>query len=147
MISDSLNRLGVYAKAVPGLDCFVKEMAQVDISTLPAGTYFTKEGNIKYMVQEYATSKNAPFEVHAEYIDIHFMVKGKELFRTGEYNDKLPNGFDTKSDFGLVEAEGTNDTLLQENIFVLVFPFEPHAPRTSYQADENVRKVVVKIPY
>jgi len=60
------------------------------------------------------------------------MVEGKELFRSAEYSEELPSGFDKESDFGLVDKEGSNDTLLKDNIFVLVFPFEPHALRTSY---------------
>ena len=130
MIYDRLSRLGLYADAIPFLGELIDELGSIDLDSIPVGTYYTDQSGIKYMVQEYATVPEKKSEVHREYADV-----------------RMPDGFSAEDDIGFLDSDDGVDIPLRQGTFVIVLPFEPHAPGLQLDGEENVRKIVAKIPY
>ena len=147
MIYDDFARMGLYKDAVPYLDELETELKSLDLSAVPAGTYYTKKSGIKYMVQEYTTVKEKKAEVHASFADVQLLVDGSERFTACRALNELPEGFDKEGDIGFLEAEDGVDFPLRKNVFIIVFPGEPHTPGLALGKCMAVRKIVAKIPF
>ena len=50
-------------------------------------------------------------------------------------------------DIGFFDIEDGVDFPLRKNTFIIVFPYEPHTPGLSLGNQENIRKIVAKIPF
>ncbi len=147
MIYDRLPRLGLYADAIPFLGELIYELGSIDLDSIPVGTYYTNQSGIKYMVQEYATVPEKKSEVHGEYADVQILLSGSERFGAFRAIEELPDGFSAEGDIGFLDSDDEVDIPLREGTFVIVLPFEPHTPGLQLEGEENVRKIVAKIPY
>ena len=147
MIYDKLERIGLYYSAIPHLEELAEELKSINLSTVEAGTYYTKKSGIKYMVQEYSTAMSKQPEVHAEYMDVQIVLDGNERFQAFRAIDSLPDSFSKADDIGFFDIEDGVDFPLRKNTFIIVFPYEPHTPGLSLGKQENIRKIVAKIPF
>ncbi len=99
-------------------------------------------------ISEYAPKdiKNACFEAHRKYIDIHYVVSGKELIGlTDIENATVVEAYKEDGDTELEAAtEFTLLTATPENFFIF-FPKDAHCPGIK-DKEVKVRKVVIKVP-
>jgi len=91
---------------------------------------------------------NNVFEVHRQYIDLHFCVDGGEII---EYADpqKLvsKNEYDAEKDAQLF-LMNENPEWAQKMVagdFAIFYPGEAHAPKIQDGENDQIKKVVVKI--
>ncbi len=89
----------------------------------------------------------AVFEVHREYIDLHYCLTGGEGIAyspQGALQEHTP--YDKEKDYQLFyPAEQSSNFTMQPNSFAIFFPGELHMPKVTDGTNETVRKVVVKI--
>ena len=147
MIYDKLERIGLYTASIPYLEELIEELGAIDLRSIGPGTYYTKKSNIRYMVQEYATVSSKQPEVHAEYMDVQILLEGNERFTAFRAIDTLPDSFSKADDIGFFDIDDGIDFHLRDNTFIIVFPYEAHIPGLSLEKEENVRKIVAKIPF
>ena len=147
MIYDKLERIGLYTASIPYLGELMEELGTIDLRSIRPETYYTKKSNIKYMVQEYATVKEKQPEVHAEYMDVQILLDGNERFTAFRAIDTLPDSFSKADDIGFFDIDDGIDFHLRANTFIIVYPYEAHIPGLSLEKEENVRKIVAKIPF
>lgn len=87
------------------------------------------------------------FEVHKEYIDLHYCLAGGEIIMyspTGTMKEKT--AYDIKKDYQLFfSAKHSKSVTMQPNSFAIFFPGELHMPKITDGTNETVQKVVVKI--
>ena len=101
------------------------------------------------MVIDYKTNdskKNSrKLECHRKYADIH-IVSGKELVYFANKSDlKLVGKYDKEKDVEFYGGKNLSYLVLSSNQFTIFLPGEAHAPGCSFQAPQNVRKLVFKI--
>lgn len=149
MIFGHISKIGAMPFAAPimrGLD-FLKN---TDFSQKNTGRYDI-EGNeifaLIFDLETSAKSENSP-EVHRNYIDIQYLVSGKEIIGVTTDLGTLPvkTPYDEKRDI-LFYADSENETdlhLLPGN-FAIFFPEDVHRPNCQYENSQKIRKVVVKI--
>ena len=147
MIYDNLERMHLYAGAIPLLDELIGELESRDLGTLECGIYYTKENKIRYTLQEYTTAWSKEPEVHGRYMDVQIMVAGNEYLSAFRCNDDLPDSFDKDNDIGFVTADDGISIPMHSGTFAIIFPYEPHTPGLVMNKPESVRKIVAKIPY
>ena len=101
-------------------------------------------------VQQHMTKPIAEkqLEVHRKYIDIQYIVKGRELIYWAPLADltNVTMAFDEKVDAALYT--GIPDMVpvqLRAGQFSLLFPDDGHAPSCAWDAPAEVLKVVVKV--
>jgi YhcH/YjgK/YiaL family protein len=101
-------------------------------------------------VQQHATKPVAEklLEVHRRYIDIQYMVRGREIIQWAPLADlrECTMAFDPKVDAALYKC--TPDMVpvpLLPGQFTILFPEDGHAPSCAWGDPAEVRKVVVKV--
>ena len=120
-----------------------------DLNTLPLGKQ-TLGDDITVNVQEYMTREpgNEVFEGHRKYIDLQYVVSGRELQAFANINDTIEtiDTYNEKKDVGHYKVAVVNYHVIRPNQFTIFFPADIHLPNIQYGEKEKVRKVVFKIP-
>lgn len=89
-------------------------------------------------------------EVHAQYIDVQYMVRGHELI--GFYPDKkdgevLEDNLDSNDVLFYKERTDSNEIMLPmvDGTYAVFFPEDVHRPCCQMNEAEDVKKIVLKI--
>ena len=145
MIKDKLKNRELYEGVNPGFPIAFAFIEDAVADPKEIGRYDLEEGVFAF-VQSYDTKPEeaCKIEAHKKYIDIQFVIKGRELFGVADlstqtlYEDK----FEEKD---VAFYHGDVDILtLTDGDFVIVFPDDAHRPQ---QGDgSHVEKIVVKVP-
>lgn len=106
--------------------------------------------NVKAIVSEYETKEANPngFEAHREYLDIQYLVSGKEIIKCIPIDDLVVvRDYDEANDYLLFSdnVNNTLDFLLGEGYFTLLYPDDAHEPQLCDGKPMPVKKVVIKI--
>ena len=145
MIFDKIQNIDNYKGLGRVYDALLY-LSEHNFNDAKAGTYKIDGDNIFYNVVDYTTdgSKNIA-EIHKDYIDIQFLIKGEELMGIGSM----------ESPKTLVEERPQNDIWLYEcdlpkfplnvNEFMVLFPSDLHAPGVAKNEPCKCRKIVVKV--
>ena len=84
------------------------------------------------------------FEAHRNYIDIHYILSGKEAFGYADVDSlSTTKAYDEADDYELLEGE-ISTLILKEGDFCVVFPEDAHIPCMQKLSDDLIR-VVAKI--
>ncbi len=136
--------LGRYAPIIPGLEEAMKVVAE--LPNLEAATYpLSNDGKIMVQVGKTKPWEGAELEVHHNYLDIQYVVKGQEIVGWAPTETLTLNGeFNTAKDKGMYY--GTNDTMLiREGYCYVVYPEDAHAPGKHIGESNDLTKIVVKL--
>jgi YhcH/YjgK/YiaL family protein len=148
MIFDSINNLKLYTGLGSDFKAVCDFVAGKDFEKMAAARYDFVNG-IYYTVQNYKTrsESEALFETHRKYIDLQYMVKGRERHYVTHVSALKPNGeYNEERDMDFYDGEG-DSLVLKTGFFVIYFPDDGHKPNISLAKDpENIIKVVFKIP-
>lgn len=91
--------------------------------------------------------ETAQFEVHRKYIDVHYLVRGRELI--GSANPaglRVAKPYSPEVEAALYERPAKYKRLmLKPGEFTVFFPGQAHMPGCYVDKSEDIRKVVVKI--
>ena len=146
MIKDNLKYASLYEGAHPLFPIAFAFLEDAVAHPKEVGRYDLEEGVFAF-VQSYdgKPADQCKIEAHKKYIDIQFVLSGKEYFGVADlstqemYEDK----FDEKD---VAFYHGDVDLLtLRDGDFVIVFPEDAHRPQ---QGDgSRIEKIVVKVPF
>ena len=145
MIKDNIRNSALYEGVNPGFPVAFAFIKEVIAAPKEVGRYDLDNGVFAF-VQSYdgKPADLCKIEAHKKYIDIQFVLKGKELFGVADlatqtmYEDR----FEEKD---VAFYHGDVDLLtLRDGDFVIVFPEDAHRPQLG--DGFRVEKVVVKVP-
>ena len=98
---------------------------------------------------EMSPKEERPLEVHRRYIDVQYMISGREKIRvTSPDGLTETEAYHADGDYELFAMSDDYTVLdMKEGDFAILFPGEPHAPGVRYDGEtaETVGKVVVKV--
>ncbi len=148
MIFDRLNNSKQYEilgeKFKLGFD-FLKNN---DLKTLKDGKHVINDeiyANVQTLTTKNKDEKK--WEVHKDYIDIQYLITGKESMGYGileDFRETVP--YDKTKDVAFLETEKPfNYVNLEENDFVIFYPNDVHSPMLSVDKNIEIKKVIVKI--
>lgn len=91
--------------------------------------------------------ETAQFEEHRKYIDVHYLVRGKELIGSANpANLREAKPYSPEIEAALYERPAKYKRLmLKPGEFTVFFPGQAHMPGCYVDKSEEIRKVVVKI--
>ena len=115
-----------------------------NMDELPNGRY--ELGNDNYInIFEYETKENdGVFESHKEYIDIHYIIYGREkIFWADKYAQKT-QPYQKTGDYSLGKVKYADEVELNGECCVF-FPNEPHKAGVKLSKAEKVKKAVIKV--
>ncbi|HTX89937.1 MAG TPA: YhcH/YjgK/YiaL family protein [Anaerolineales bacterium] len=146
MIFDRLANSRLYENSSPRLREAFEYLQRTDLSALPVGRQEIDGQNMYAMVQEYSPKppEGGRWEAHRLYIDLQYLVSGKEQIGFAPIGRLAPGEYDPARDFTPLEGRGDLLTV-SAGEFMLLFPEDAHMPGLAAGAPGPVRKVVVKI--
>jgi YhcH/YjgK/YiaL family protein len=126
-------------------------LKKTDLKNLPNGRTEIDGDDVYAKVTEYDTIpwNDVKFEAHEKYIDLHYVVTGKEamgyidarkLKKTDEYNPQKDVIHGTPT-----PAKDVTWTILTENELAVCYPIDAHAPKGVVETSEKVKKIIIKI--
>lgn len=128
----------------------VEHLRKTDFDSLPAGNYDLQGRDIYVQVIDLSTKPFAETrpEVHREYIDVQFLVRGREKigFATDTGKNAVAEDLLGQRDL-LFYAGAENESMLTmtPGSFAVFLPTDVHRPACAFDQPEPVRKVVVKV--
>ncbi len=146
MILDHIKNLNNYKFLSDPLIRALEIIRDTDFSVLEDKTYEVEGRDLFFFIQSYETKTvNDTPEAHRQYIDIQYIICGKEQIGIAQ--------LDTAEE---IEARHQNDIwfyhcpmdliTVSEGMFAVFFPNDAHAPCISPSAEPNsVRKCVFKV--
>ena len=106
--------------------------------------YPLSDGN-RFFISATTTKAPALAEAHRNYLDIQYVVKGKEVVGWADLADCKPEGdFNETKDVGKYSGEFEYFTV-PEGICYVVFPEDAHMPSCHLDVPNDFVKVVVKL--
>ena len=147
MIKDKLDNANTYYGISDRLKAGFMWLKLQDLANIESKVYYIDNNDLYANVQEYETKDDADFETHKKYIDIQYMIRGKELvYVTNKNNCSTSIEYNEEKDLEFHQCNGEEEKLLlNEGEFLVLFPQDAHKPSITYMKKEKVKKVVVKV--
>lgn len=115
---------------------------------LPDGEHSIQDKDIYANIQtaNTITYTDGLYEVHKEYIDIHYCISGEEKIAYAPVGQLVEKELNKDKDYQLfLPTEQYSTCLLQPHSFAIFFPTELHMPKLQSGDTKEVHKVVIKI--
>ena len=131
-----------YASLLPGIEeAFDAVNALTDYE---AKTYPLSDGN-RFFVAVGTTKAPDVAEAHRKYLDIQYIVKGKEVMGWADLSACTPTvDFNEEKDIGMYTGDFEYVTI-NEGICYVAFPEDAHMPGRHLDVPNDFVKVVVKL--
>ena len=131
-----------YASLLPGIDEAVEAIN--GLNTYEPATYQLSGGN-RFFVCAGTTIEPGVAEAHRKYLDIQYIVKGKEVMGWADLAACTPaDDFSEEKDIGFYSGNFEFITV-NEGICYVVFPEDAHMPGRHLDVPNDFVKIVVKL--
>ena len=147
MLYDSLKHIEFYKGIHPGVYRALEILRDTDFSQLEDKRYEVDGDNLFFFLQSYETKPdNDTPEAHRKYIDIQFLVSGREKMGVAPLED-MSEEVDARPDGDIWFYRGPMDyiTLTAGDRFAVLWPGDAHAPSIAVDSPAPCRKCVVKV--
>ncbi len=149
MIKDSISKIhrydGIDSNIIKTLK-LIKEYAYKQ--ELQDGVYEVVKNEIIIHVITKETHKRseAKMEIHKNFMDIHYMLEGREVCYVGDLPDKYKVDYSEDTDNGFFDCMDTGKITIGDGEFYAVWPMEPHCPLCEDgESTKTVRKIIAKV--
>jgi YhcH/YjgK/YiaL family protein len=120
-----------------------------DLKTLEVKRHDIDGDNLYVIVSEYTTKnpQDARYEAHKKYIDIQYVITGKELigFCPITLKDKVLQEYDPAKDIEFFSVKKESTGQANPSKFFIFFPEDAHMPSLKDGNNSQVKKAVVKL--
>lgn len=131
-----------YASLLPGIEEAFQTVNALE--NYEPNTYQLSGGN-RFFVVAGTTIAPDVAEAHRKYLDIQYIVKGKETMGWADLADCTPTTeFSEEKDIGMYSGDFTFTTI-REGMCYVVFPEDVHMPGRHLDVPNDYVKVVVKL--
>lgn len=126
--------------------CF-EYIEENNLKDMEKGTYEIDGKDIFVNIVEYETTKaeNRFWEAHKQYIDIHFMLEGKEYININFIDDMEKKPYIEKDDFLELIGDKKISVLMKERDFLICYPNDAHMTAVEVENPEKIKKVIFKV--
>jgi len=148
MIYDTIKKMKTYKGISKNLDTAIDYLGKNDVSKVAEGKYPIDGDKVILQVMSYETKDLAAarFEAHKKYIDIQFVLDGKEACFARALEGLEPaEPFIEERDVGFYKGEGGAFLPLTPDVFAVFFPHDAHKPSCNLEGKRKLRKIVVKV--
>ncbi len=149
MIFDELKNIAQYKNLDERLKLGFDFLLNNDLENLECKKHIIKGDEVYANVQELKTKnlEDKKWEAHRKYIDIQYVIKGKEKIGCGFLRDfsKTTVPYNDEKDVVFLDGENYSYINLKAGDFVVLYPNDVHAPMLKVEENEDIKKVIVKI--
>lgn len=151
MIYDRLNNYKQYGVLGNKFELAFNWLKNTNLKEIEPKRYDISDGifaNVQTLKTKPMNEKK--WEVHRKYVDIQYVITGKEKMGYGILEDfkKVVSPYDVEKDvefLDILDSKKYNFVDVQMGDFVIFYPNDVHAPMLSVDEDREVKKVIVKI--
>ena len=147
MIYDTLKHLEAYTGIHPGVLRGLELLRDTDFSAMEDGRHEIDGDRLFILLQSYDTKpENDTPEAHKKYIDIQYLISGRELMGVGPL-EEMSGEVEARPEGDIWFYRGPlSNILLSGSRFVALWPGDAHAPCIAVDhAPVPCRKCVVKV--
>lgn len=151
MMVGSLPELAQQCALSPSIKKALNFLNEAQVQSLSEGKIDIDGTRVYAIVQTYMTKPDTDkvkFEAHCKYIDIQYLVSGKEQMGWAPL-DKLMTTvpYDAEKDirYGVVPPDEATLIRYAAGQAVILYPTDAHAPGLSHGDSQTVKKIVVKV--
>jgi YhcH/YjgK/YiaL family protein len=147
MIINNLSNAKQYYGLSHNIEKALKYLKYTDLINLKVGKHEIDGKNIFAVVSEYETKnvEQGKWEAHRKYLDIQYVVSGKEKIGYAQINEMKMN-IEYNEDKDVIFLEGKGDFLsVNAGTFALFAPEDAHMPGVTSGTLQGVKKIVIKI--
>ena len=145
MIKDNIKNAAKYFSLSDDIKKALLYLLNTDFTSMKAGRYYIDGDSMYVNVDEYETRVSDRIEAHRKYIDIQYMVKGKENMGVSAIDNLSPiTEYDADKDIIFYKGKVDLHTVNQYE-FIIFYPEDAHLPCQMIENSEYVKKAVVKI--
>jgi biofilm protein TabA len=148
MILDEITHASRYVPLMRSLNVSFEFLRSRDFAMEKPQRYEIGSAGIYALLQEYAPKKKAErsIEAHHRYIDVQYIVEGKEYLGYAYIATLTSCGYDIEHDTETLTGEVALFPFCK-NQFAILFPQDAHMPAVkSSGSTKTVKKLVVKVP-
>lgn len=147
MIIDTLNNASTHHNLGPRIAAGLCFLASNNLAALPVGRHEIAGDECYATVTDYLTAprETKRWECHRRYIDIQFVVLGRELLGCAVTSAMTSAEYDPSNDLEFLDGSGGEFVTFETGAFAILYPEDAHMPGVSVDGPEKVRKVVVKV--
>jgi YhcH/YjgK/YiaL family protein len=124
-------------------------LKSTDLSKLEVKRYDIDGNNLYAIVSEYLTKneEDAKFETHQKYIDIQYVINGKEQMSVAPLSMKneVLTPYDGEKDVEFMTVTKSSGYTAGPERFFIFFPSDIHRPTVKVGENSQVRKIVLKL--
>ncbi|MFV0522370.1 MAG: YhcH/YjgK/YiaL family protein [Mangrovibacterium sp.] len=124
------------------------QFMQTDLKALEVGKYPLVDGKLIANIQEYNSKEpeNARWEAHENFIDVQYVISGKERMGIMPLSDAKNAGTYNAEKDVIFYGENTGAIYpANSETYFLFFPSDLHRPCIKDDVSESVKKLVIKI--
>ena len=148
MILDIISNRERYSDLGASIERALEYLADTDFTALEDGRHPIDGEAIFALVSSYETEPESArsFEAHRKYIDVQYLLSGREIIHWAALQELAPAGeYSAEKDIVFLSGESRARLQLTPGTFALFFPEDAHKPNCAWDDPEAARKVVVKV--
>ncbi len=147
MIFDELKNSEFYNGLGEGFVKAFTYLKETDLDSLEVGKHIIDGEDLFIFVNDYSTKniEEAMWEGHKEYIDIQYVIEGKEMMGYTSISNMIEcDEYNKVNDIFFGKADG-QFVIVGPGEFAVFTPKDAHMPSLKVENDGHVRKIVVKM--
>jgi biofilm protein TabA len=148
MILDLVGHRERYGGLGFELDRALDYLADTDFAALEDGRH-PIDGDVNFsLVSTYETEPESArsFEAHRRYIDVQYLLSGREIIHWAPLQELTPAGdYSVEKDIVFLAGDPRARLQLTPGSFAVFYPEDGHKPNCAWDGPRQVRKVVVKV--
>jgi len=147
MILDKIENIQFYNGIGVRLKQAFEYITATDFSDMTPGKHIINDVMF-VLVNDYLTKTDTAeiLEAHKKYIDVQYLLKGKELIEYESYDNHLiSQAYDEVNDYLLYKPNDTSKLKFTEGMVAVFFPDDLHMPGIIDRTPSNIKKIVVKV--
>ena len=147
MIKDKLINAKIYYNLSENIKKGLIWLEKASLDIIEDGKYDIDGSSVYASVQTYTTKEEANYESHRNYIDIQYVINGKEKIGVTDIsNCETCIEYDSERDLEFYNINCLEEFLeISEGQFLILYPHDAHKPSIAIDKKTTVKKVVVKV--
>ena len=148
MIFDQYANHKRYLGISNSLDLILSFLQTSDLTSLPLGRIDLDGSRVycnHFIYETHAITDDLLFESHTNCVDVHFILKGKELIAITPTSSLVETDRLLQSDTVLYTGAPDYCIPMSDHSLLVVFPNEGHMPQLVYEEVMQIDKIVFKI--
>lgn len=148
MVIDSLENAKIYEALHANFNKAFQFIREFHQNEKEDGRYDIDGNQVYALVQSYTTvpPDQCKWETHDEYIDIQYIVRGKEVIGYAPRKALMSGtGYNSEKDITFYENQPGMDICLTDGMYAILYPWDGHKPKCMHGGPSAVKKIVVKV--